>query len=58
MLGQVGENTFEKEEETVDDIKLNSLKMDRRSFVAAGMAAATALGASASLYGCDNRLSA
>lgn len=57
MLGQVGENTFEKEEETVDDIKLNSLKMDRRSFVAAGMAAATALGASASLYGCDNRLS-
>lgn len=39
------------------EIKLKSLKMDRRGFVAAGAAAVVALGASSSLYGCDNRLS-
>lgn len=46
-----------KKGETVEDIKLNSLNIDRRSFVAAGVVAAAALGASGSLYGCDNRLS-
>lgn len=46
-----------KKGETVEEIKLNSLKMDRRHFVAAGAAAVATLGAAGSLYGCDNRLS-
>ncbi len=46
-----------KEEELVKDIMLNSPKMDRRDFLAAAATATAALGAGASLYGCDNRLS-
>ncbi len=38
------------------DIKLNSLGIDRRSFVAAGAAATAALGTSMATYGLDSRM--
>ena len=51
-----------KKGETVEEIKLNSLKMDRRHFVAAGAAAVATLGAAGSewktlacLHGCGTR---